>query len=331
MNFLRNNTEGQVQSEIEALQNRIKVIEAKVGQVAEEHPEQIEELLSKRSAELKATIEKLQVEIAKRKQTEEALQENKVWLLEAQRVGNMGFIDWNLETKEMYWSEQVYHFFGIDPQKERSSFELIIELIHPDDLELVQKSLEMATTGVKKFDMDHRFLRRDGKMLWVHTQAELIIDRDGIEHLFGTVVHITERKRAEKTMIETNARLKAIIESPKKIIIFSLDKEYRYTAFNQKHKEEIKEAYGVFIHLGVNFLEVIDKPEVQRTAKKNCDRVLGGESFTEIQELSDLGISYEYNWNPIYEGNKNIIGIACFIQEICGPAEQKSGNHLNFQ
>jgi PAS domain S-box-containing protein len=83
-----------------------------------------------------------------------------------------------------------------------------MQLVHPDDLEFVEKNLEMVVQDVKEYDIDHRQVRPDGQVIWVHAQAELIRDADGNpESLLGTVVDITERKRAESQRDATLAEL----------------------------------------------------------------------------------------------------------------------------
>ena len=138
----------------------------------------------------------------------ENVRDNTERLLRAQRVAKMGFLDWNLKTNEMIWSDQVYDIFGIDMQVEKSNIDLTLQLVHPDDKELVDRNLEMAIRDEKEYDIDHRKIRPDGQIIWVHSQAELTRDADGNpENLLGTVVDITERKRAQS---QRDASLEAL-------------------------------------------------------------------------------------------------------------------------
>jgi PAS domain S-box-containing protein len=138
-------------------------------------------------------------DVSERKRADAALRESTKRLLRAQRVAQMGFLDWDLKTNEMYWSDQIYDLYGIDRQQNMANIDLIMELVHPDDREFVEENLETATSGVKEYDIDHRVVRPDGNVIWVHAQAELVRDADGAaESLLGTVVDITDRKRAEQ-------------------------------------------------------------------------------------------------------------------------------------
>ena len=150
-------------------------------------------------------------DITERKRIEEALQESNERLLKAQRLAGMGFLDWNLKTGEMHWSDEVYNLYGVDPQEEKASIDMTMRLIHPDDREFVEKNLEMAFQGIKEYDIDHRKLRPDGEVIWVQAQAELVRDDDGNpESLLGTVIDITERKRMEE-QIRASLREKEVM------------------------------------------------------------------------------------------------------------------------
>ncbi len=145
---------------------------------------------------LEAHSRDLEKEVEERKLAEEALRESNMRLLRAQHVSNMGFLDWNMKTNDMYWSEEVYRIYGIDPETTRSSIDLTMELLHPDDLEFVEKNIKLALDGEKEYDIDHRIVRPSGNVIWVHAQAELSRDAEGEpERFLGTVVDITERKK----------------------------------------------------------------------------------------------------------------------------------------
>ena len=179
----------------------------------EKHQDYLEELVKERTAKLSMVNEHLKLEIAARKQAEDALRESEQRLLKAQEVARMGFLDWNLKTNEMYWSDEIYNLYGINRQHEKSNIDRTMELVHPDDLAFVEKHLDMAIQGVKKYDIDHRKLRPDGKTIWLHAQAELVRDAEGNpERLLGTVVDITDRKRAEQDLLKERTLLKTIID-----------------------------------------------------------------------------------------------------------------------
>ncbi len=152
-------------------------------------------------------------DITERKRAEEALQATTRQLLRAQEVAKMGFLDWNLKTNEMFWSDQIYELYGVDRQANEATIGLTMDLVHPDDRAFVEENLDMAKKGEKPYDIEHRKIRPDGQVIWVHAQAELVRDADGNpESLLGIVVDITERKQAEEALQEAREQLERRVE-----------------------------------------------------------------------------------------------------------------------
>jgi PAS domain S-box-containing protein len=120
----------------------------------------------------------------------------------------MGFLDWNLKTNEIAWSRAVYDIYGIDPETP-ATLEMTVALVHPDDREFVNENLAMAIQGIRDYDIDHRMVRPDGKIIWLHARADLERDGEGIPTcLIGTVLDITERKLAEEELMHSEERFR---------------------------------------------------------------------------------------------------------------------------
>ncbi len=137
----------------------------------------------------------------------------------------------------------------------------------------------------------------------------------GEEIIDGVMIDITGRRKAEQQLRSQYGLLIALINSTKNIIIFSLDKNYCYTAFNDCHIAEMKKVWNQDIKIGKNLLEYMNLPEVSALAKRSIDRTLQGESFSEIQQQPGVDICYEFTWNPIFQ-NEEVTGVTVFIQDI---------------
>ncbi len=113
--------------------------------------------------------------------------------------------------------------------------------------------------------------------------------------------------------------LQAILESPKGIVIFALDRAYRYLAFNENHARTIEQIWGVTLHVGDCMLDVIGRDDDRTKARRNFDRVLAGESFTVIEEYGDEKYNrryYENAYSPIIEGKGSVIGLTVYLTDI---------------
>ena len=71
------------------------------------------------------------------------------------------------------------------------------------------------------------------------------------------------------------------------VIIFSLDIQYRYTAFTESHREVMKRIWGAEIVIGHNMLDHIHREDDRKKARENFDRVLHGELLILEEEYVD--------------------------------------------
>lgn len=117
--------------------------------------------------------------------------------------------------------------------------------------------------------------------------------------------------------------LSSIIESPKNIVIFALNRNYEYLAFNQNHKNTIKKIWGVDIEVGMNILKIIKIIEDRKKAKENFDRALMGEQFTLIEEYGEPPnrFFFEDTYNPVINKKGEIIGLTVFLTDITQKVE----------
>ena len=176
-------------------------------------------------------------DITERKKTDDALKDSRTRLLKAQHIARMGFLEWNLKTDAIILSKELYNIFGIEPGKTFTSPELLRKMAHPDDLDYVQKNLEMAIQDVRECDIDHRILLPDGTVNWVNAQAVLVRDDSGNpETLFGTIVDITSRKQSEELLLINERRYRTFIDSSSDYV-FLKDDQLKHIVANKSYTE----------------------------------------------------------------------------------------------
>lgn len=154
-------------------------------------------------------------DITERKQKEETLIKSKTMLTKAQKLGHMGNWGWDIATNETTWSEEIYMFYGLDPEKDRLDFDMLINSLTPECKEDFLKTIADTLKHQKPFDGEYSILRQDGTLRHIHVKGEVLRDKEGnpIQSYVGMVQDITERKQAEKALRESEIKLRTIFEN----------------------------------------------------------------------------------------------------------------------
>lgn len=134
-------------------------------------------------------------DISIQKSLEQELKASRDRLDRAQRIARLGHWQANMDTGELYWSDIAFEVFGIDPETCTPSVESFRQCVHPADLARIEASEKQAEhTGLH--DVEHRIIRPDGSVRWVHEVADYTMN-NGQRLLTGTVRDITEQKEVE--------------------------------------------------------------------------------------------------------------------------------------
>jgi PAS domain S-box-containing protein len=128
-----------------------------------------------------------------------ALKLNEARLANAQRVAHIGSWEADVDTDNLYWSEETYRIFGVEPTAENANMKLFYNHVHPDDIRKIEIARDYAYKNKVPYMLDHRIILPDGSERIVHEQAEIVYDEFGNpQRMVGTVQDITERMNAEK-------------------------------------------------------------------------------------------------------------------------------------
>ena len=178
------------------------------------------------------------------------------------------------------WSDETFRIIGLPPSERAPDFGVWIQAVHPDDRDFVIAQAGRALHGATPFDYECRLLRESGEVRHVHVRVHRERDAHaGIPFLItGTILDVTERKRAERAERDLETRLQTIMQTAP-LILWSLDMEGKFTLSEGHFLRRLGLEPGQVVRQSV-FEIYADNPKVTEM----CQRALGGEACQGITE-----------------------------------------------
>jgi PAS domain S-box-containing protein len=135
------------------------------------------------------------------------LRESEGKLEEAQRIAHVGYWERDLDTGLITWSDETLRIYGQAPGNGRVTITRYQTMIYPEDRQRVAAAVAEALRGGRRYHEEYRVVRPDGEVRIVHSQGDVMWDESGRpRRMFGIVQDITERKRAEEDLRESERR-----------------------------------------------------------------------------------------------------------------------------
>jgi PAS domain S-box-containing protein len=153
----------------------------------------------------------INLDISRQKQVEQSLRTSQLDLQRAQAVAQTGSWRLDIRRNELFWSDESHRIFGI-PKGTPLSYETFLSLVHPDDRAFVDESWKAALRG-EHYSVEHRIVV-NGEVRWVVERVELEFDSRGVLlGGLGSTQDITERKRSDAALAESESRLRLAMEA----------------------------------------------------------------------------------------------------------------------
>ena len=251
----------------------------------------IDGLYAELSYYILTAVEKRRTERALR-ESEQKLKLSEARLAEAQRIAHSGSWVWEiLEDKEI-WSDEIYRIFGLEPQEFRATYEAFLQSVHPEDRDFVIKSVDDAINNRTLYRIDHRIIRPDGSIRFVHEEGEVTFDNGKAHRMMGTVQDITEQKQNEILLREERDKAQRYLDLAGTIIL-ALDTSLHVTMINQKGCELLGFAKEEIV--GKNWIDSFVVQENQDAAKERLTSLLykghNSDSYCKFQIKNSSGES----------------------------------------
>ncbi|MGH3087681.1 MAG: EAL domain-containing protein, partial [Rubrobacteraceae bacterium] len=201
----------------------------------------------------------------------------------------------------LYDSPQIRELLGYPADISAKDPQYWWRIVHPDDLERVR---DEEARGMRngKFSLEYRVFAKDGRIIWLRDEATVVRDEAGSPRFWrGFLFDVTERKRAERALEESEARL-ASVTSGAPVILFALDKDGRVTLAEGKGLETLGAKPGE--HVGCSIFE---KWKYLPGVLEDVRRVLGGEEIASTVEIE--GFTFDARYSPVRNGSGEVSGV----------------------
>lgn len=134
-------------------------------------------------------------------QTKEKLITNQRLLNESQKMAKIGSFEFNLQTNELVWSEELFNIFEIDPKEKENLYQLYVNRIPAEYLALLNIKLQEAIIEKKTYEIEHTIILDDGSKKWILGYGEPIVNNNNeVIKIRGIAKDISTQKEFENTL-----------------------------------------------------------------------------------------------------------------------------------
>lgn len=121
-------------------------------------------------------------------------------LAEVQRLVGVGIWEYDIPNDAVTWSDELHRMYGTDPATFEATYQGFLDRVHPDDRAMVDGTVGQAFQTHEAWSFDHRVIRTDGAVRWLHGRGHVDVVDGAPVRLFGTSLDITDRKRTEQRL-----------------------------------------------------------------------------------------------------------------------------------
>ncbi|MFH0825893.1 MAG: PAS domain S-box protein [Pseudomonadota bacterium] len=161
-----------------------------------------------------------------------ALRKNEERLRLALDAAKAGTWEWDLRTNENFWSEETWALFGLEPHSSKPSYETWRQTIRPDDWAEAEGTVQEAFSKGRELNAEWRTNDDSGGQRWLMSRGRPIRDKTGqVVRYIGIVMDITDRKKAEQALNQSEQRYRAVFNTAS-VGIDMVDGQGKFTEVN---------------------------------------------------------------------------------------------------
>jgi PAS domain S-box-containing protein len=135
------------------------------------------------------------------------LRESKQKLKDAMKTAKLGSWELDLITNKLFWSEETYEIFGLDPKITEPSYDQFMQYVYPDDQNWVDRAYKDSLIDKLPYEIKHRIMTQRGELKYVKEKCRTVFDHEGKPlKSFGVIQDITDLKKIELDLIKSKEK-----------------------------------------------------------------------------------------------------------------------------
>lgn len=222
----------------------------------------------------------------------EKLQHSENLYRQAENLANMGNYVWNIVTNEVEWTDQLYIIYGLEPQSEKITLERFLSFVHPNDKEVIEKSLEHFYTE-KSFDYTFRIVTANGETKTLRSIAQMQEDENGKPvRVIGTEQDVTNQYRIQQELKENQNFIRKIADATPSIITSYNINTGKYSFISEGLEKLLGYNVTTALQGGLEFFTNLVHPEdVNDLIRKNTEAL---EEANNEPDHNDIVVEFVY-------------------------------------
>jgi two-component system CheB/CheR fusion protein len=153
------------------------------------------------------------------KKAEEKVRASEALMADAQKLAKMGSWNYDFENDDLTWTDALYNVYGVDKDKLDKKLTSFLHMVVPEDKEMYISTGQEAKEKGKPFHIEYGIITPSGERRILEEYGYCEKNRQGkVIRMYGTVQDVTERKKIEKKIQESNQRFKLATQATSDVI-----------------------------------------------------------------------------------------------------------------
>ncbi len=151
-------------------------------------------------------------DVTEKQRAREALKKSEFHLARSQQLAHLGSWSWDIVEDRLYWTDETYRLFGLQPGEVMPRHEDFLDFVHPEDRDRVERAVQNGLVH-GRYAPEFRIINKRGRELYIYSNGETTFDKDGNPlKMEGYLQDITERRRMEEELRKSKDELELRVQ-----------------------------------------------------------------------------------------------------------------------